>query len=338
MLPQNVSLRPYNTFGIEETAACLWPVGSEAALLEALQNPQLPRPFRVLGGGSNILLKGPVEGTVLKNDIPGKVLFPENSDTVLLQCGSGENWHETVLFALQHGLFGLENLTLIPGTVGASPIQNIGAYGVEVKDHIHSVRFVAFESGKAVEFPATDCAFGYRDSIFKNELRGKGMITAVTFRLSKTPNLKTSYGAIGEELKNAGIQNPTPRDVAEAVMRIRRSKLPDPAVIGNAGSFFKNPTIPEAHFRKLKAAFPEIPHYPAGEGLVKIPAGWLIEQSGWKGKIVGRAGVHARQALVLINAAGNATGAEIWHLSQEIINDIEQRFGILLEREVQVWP
>lgn len=338
MPSENVSLRAYNTFGIGETAARLLPVGNEAELIDALQNPELPRPFRVLGGGSNILLNGPVEGTVLKNEILGKRIFPEKETSVLLQCGSGENWHETVLFALENGLFGMENLALIPGTVGASPIQNIGAYGVEVKDLIHSVRFVPFESGKAMEFPAADCAFGYRDSIFKNELRGKGMITQVTFRLSRTPNLKITYGAIGEELQKNGIETPTPRDVAEAVMRIRQSKLPDPTVTGNAGSFFKNPVIPEAHFRKLQVDFPQIPHYPAGEGVVKIPAGWLIEHSGWKGKTVGNAGVHARQALVLINATGKATGAEIWELSQTIIDDIQNRFGITLEREVQVWP
>ena len=311
MLSQNASLRAHNTFGIEETAACLLPIRSEAELLHALANPQLPRPFRVLGGGSNILLKGPVEGTVFKNEILGKALLPETEDAVLLLCGSGENWHETVLFAIENGLFGLENLALIPGTVGASPIQNIGAYGVEVKDHIHSVRFVFFETGKAVEYRAADCAFGYRDSIFKNSLRGQGMITAVTFRLSRTPNLQTSYGAIGEELQAAGILAPRPRDVAEAVMRIRQSKLPDPAVIGNAGSFFKNPVISTAHFEKLKGDFPQMPHYPAGEGKVKIPAGWLIEQRGWKGKTLGNAGVHARQALVLINATGAAAGAEI---------------------------
>lgn len=338
MLSRNPSLRPYNTFGIDEAAACLLPVHSEAELLHVLGDASLPRPFRVLGGGSNILLKAPVPGTVFLNRISGKTIAEDVGGSALITFGSGENWHETVLFTLQNNLFGLENLALIPGTVGAAPIQNIGAYGVEVKDYIHSVRFIFFEDGKAVEFPAADCAFGYRDSIFKNELRGKGMITAVTFRLSRTPNLKTSYGAIGEELQSAGIQNPTPQDVAEAVMRIRRSKLPDPAVIGNAGSFFKNPVIAADHFRKLQAAFPQMPHYPAGEGQVKIPAGWLIEQSGWKGKTVGCAGVHARQALVLTNASGDATGAEIWDLSQKIIDDIAQRFGIVLEREVQVWP
>ncbi len=338
MPSENVSLHAYNTFGIVETAACLLPVSSEADLLHALQNPDLPKPFRVLGGGSNILLRGPVEGTVLKNEILGKTLFPESGDTVLLQCGSGEGWHETVLFSLENGLCGMENLALIPGTVGASPIQNIGAYGVEVKDLIHSVRFVHFEKGSVREFAAAECAFGYRDSIFKNDLRGKGMVTAVTFRLSKTPALKTGYGAIGEELQKEGVTQPTPQDVAAAVMRIRRSKLPDPAVTGNAGSFFKNPVIPEDHFRKLAVDFGQMPHYPAGEGKVKIPAGWLIEHSGWKGKTVGNAGVHARQALVLINHSGQATGAEIWDLSEQIIEDIQNRFGITLEREVQVWP
>ena len=338
MLSRNISLRPYNTFGIEATAACLLPVCSEAELCDAISNESLPRPFRPLGGGSNILLRDGVPGTILRNQISGKTIAKDTGDHALITFGSGENWHEAVLFTLQNGLYGLENLALIPGTVGAAPIQNIGAYGVEVKDFIHSVRFVFFEAGCVVEFAAADCAFGYRDSIFKNELRGKGMITAVTLRLSATPHLKTSYGAIGEELQNAGIQNPTPQDVAGAVMRIRRSKLPDPAVIGNAGSFFKNPVIPADHFRKLQTGFPEIPHYPAGEGQVKIPAGWLIEQGGWKGKTVGRAGVHARQALVLTNATGDATGAEIWQLSQQIVEDIVRRFGIALEREVQVWP
>lgn len=333
-----VSLHPHNTFGIAENAAALVPIHSEADLQDALKNEALPRPFRVLGGGSNILLTGHVEGTVLHNKIKGREIISGNKDHALLRCGSGENWHELVLFSLENGLYGMENLTLIPGTVGAAPIQNIGAYGVEVKDFIQSVRFMDFETGAATAFSADECAFGYRDSIFKNALRGKGMITEVTFRLSRNPNLKTSYGAIGEELKAAGIHQPTPRDVAGAVMRIRQSKLPDPAQIGNAGSFFKNPVIPAAQFDALKVQFPQIPSYPAGDGQVKIPAGWLIEQSGWKGKTVGRAGVHARQALVLINHSGDATGAEIWALSQEIVEDVEKRFGITLEWEVQVWP
>jgi UDP-N-acetylmuramate dehydrogenase len=333
----SVSLRALNTFGIDGTATALVEVHSEGALLDALQNPDLPRPFRALGGGSNILLTAPVSGTVLHNKIPGKTIVPEAADTALLVCGGGENWHQTVLFALQHNLYGMENLALIPGTVGAAPIQNIGAYGVEVKDLIHSVRFVAFEDGRVTDYAAADCAFGYRDSIFKNALRGTGMITQVTFRLRTQASINIRYGAITAELQKAGITEPTAQQVAEAVMRIRQSKLPDPAVTGNAGSFFKNPTVPLAQYETLQKTYPELPHYPAGEGLVKIPAGWLIEHSGWKGKTSGRAGVHPLQALVLINT-GEATGAEIWALSQQILEDVEQRFGILLEREVQVWP
>ncbi|RYD53167.1 MAG: UDP-N-acetylmuramate dehydrogenase [Sphingobacteriales bacterium] len=332
-----VSLRTLNTFGIDGTAAALVALHSEAELLTALQNPALPRPFRVLGGGSNILLTAPVSGTVLHNKMLGKTIVPESENTSLMHCGGGENWHQTVLYSLQQGLSGMENLALIPGTVGAAPIQNIGAYGVEVKDLIQSVRFVAFADGRVTEYAAADCAFGYRDSIFKNALRGTGMITQVTFRLFRNAAVNVRYGAIGDELQKAGITEPNSQQVAEAVMRIRQSKLPDPAVTGNAGSFFKNPTLPLAQYEALQKTFPELPHYPAGDGRVKIPAGWLIEHSGWKGKIAGRAGVHPFQALVLINT-GNATGAEIWALSQQILEDVQQRFGIELEREVQVWP
>lgn len=331
-----VSLQPYNTFGIAETAAAFVTIRSEADLQAALADERLPRPFRVLGGGSNILLRGPVPGTVLHNAIPGRVVVADDGEEVLLQCGGGENWHQLVLHSLEQGLYGLENLALIPGTVGAAPIQNIGAYGVEVKDLIYRVRFVNFADGRVQELEAVDCAFGYRDSIFKKALKDRGMITRVTFLLHRIPRLHLSYGALRETLAAAGIAHPTPQQVAEAVMHIRKSKLPDPAVTGNAGSFFKNPTLPEAQYEALLQRHPDLPGYPAGEGRVKVPAGWLIEQCGWKGRHLGPAGVHPRQALVLVNRGG-ARGADIWNLSEAIIADVRQQYHITLEREVQVW-
>ncbi len=328
----DASLRALNTFGFDETADCL------VALTDLAQLSQLdalPGPLRILGGGSNVLLTGPVIGTVVLNRLTGISVLREDADHVWLRSGAGEVWHELVMYAIGKGLGGIENLALIPGTVGAAPIQNIGAYGVEVKDTITEVEAWDRELGVLRTFSAADCRFGYRDSAFKHEWKDRAIVTAVTFRLSKRPAFHTGYGAIREELAAMGAE-PSTQAIAQAVIHIRRSKLPDPAEIGNAGSFFKNPTIPGDEFEPLVAKFPSLPSYPAGDGFVKIPAGWLIEQCGWKGFRNGDAGVHAKQALVLVNYGG-AKGAEILALAKEVMASVRERFGIGLEPEVQVW-
>jgi UDP-N-acetylmuramate dehydrogenase len=282
-----------------------------------------------------VLLTSAIKGTVILNRIKGITVVKEDANETWLRAGAGEVWHDLVLHAIGNNLGGIENLALIPGTVGAAPIQNIGAYGVEVKDTITEVECWHWEEKKLVTFSNEDCRFGYRDSVFKHSLKGKVVVTAVTFRLSKQPVLHIDYGAIRDELKAMELE-PSVQSIAQAVINIRRSKLPDPAVIGNAGSFFKNPTISRDAFAGLQARYPAIPSFPASEGLVKIPAGWLIEQCGWKGYRSGNAGVHAKQALVLVNY-GNATGREIWGLSDAVLHSVNETFGIELEREVQVW-
>lgn len=330
----NFSLLPYNTFHLDETAAHFALLEKESQLAAI---PSLPQPVKILGGGSNILLSGPQQGTVLRNELKGISIEKEDDDFVWLKVAAGENWHQFVLYAIAQGYGGVENLSLIPGTVGASPIQNIGAYGVEVKDVMDRVDFWHLEEERMQSLSAADCQFGYRDSVFKKALKGRVLITSVVFRLSKNPVLQLDYGAIRQELAlmNRAV-SPTIQDVSAAVIRIRQSKLPDPAVIGNAGSFFKNPVITAAHFAQLQQQFPGIAHYPAGEDRVKVPAGWLIETAGWKGFREGEVGVHERQALVLVNHGG-AKGADIYRLAERMISDIEERFGIRLEMEVQHW-
>ena len=296
----------------------------------------LAQPKHVLGGGSNVLLRAPVKGLVIKNELKGIELVREDENYKWFSVRSGEVWHEWVMFAIAEGLGGIENLALIPGTVGAAPMQNIGAYGVEVKDVIESVTFWHWEEKKYYTYSNVQCEFGYRDSIFKRVLGGKVFITSVVFRLSKKPAFNTSYGAIEDELRSMGATEPSVASIAQAVINIRSSKLPDPKQIGNAGSFFKNPTIPVVQFQALKEHFPQLPSYPVSDTLVKVPAGWLIEQCGWKGYRKDDYGVHAKQALVLVNY-GSATGSEIWALSQQIVDSVQQKFGIELEREVQVW-
>lgn len=329
---QNTSLLPYNTFGIDVTAEHFADVNS----LADLQDLPAGLSLHILGGGSNVLLTGNVHGLVLHNKLKGINVVREEEDHVWLSVASGEIWHNFVLHSIEMGLGGIENLALIPGTVGAAPIQNIGAYGTEVKQTIEEVSFWHLAERRLITLSNTDCRFGYRDSIFKTQLRGQFFITSVTFRLNKKPVLNTSYGAIEQELKDMGITHPTVKDVAQAVINIRTSKLPDPKVTGNAGSFFKNPTIPLAHYKVLQAAYPTIPHYPVSDDTVKVPAAWLIEQCGWKGHRAGDAGVHTKQALVLVNY-GHASGNEVWQLSGNIIDSVADRFNISLEREVQVW-
>lgn len=333
---RNISLKPYNTFGIDVTAEFFLEVTNEQMLPAITGDSSLPLQRCVLGGGSNILLTKPVTGLLLHNRLRGVEVIREDENHVWVKVCSGEVWHDFVMFAISKGWSGIENLALIPGTVGASPMQNIGAYGVEVKDTIESVSFWHWEENKFITYSNTDCDFGYRDSIFKHELKDKVFITAVVYRLNKTPNFNTSYGAISQELEKMGVTDISIRAIADAVIAIRSSKLPDPKEIGNSGSFFKNPTISKTLFDALKEQYPDIPSYPVSDSMVKVPAGWLIEQCGWKGKREGDAGVHAKQALVLVNY-GAATGAEIWNLSGEVLTSVKNKFGIDLEREVQIW-
>lgn len=331
-LQHNISLLPYNTFGIDVPAAYFAVMHTEDDLN---QISQLPHTVRILGGGSNILLTAPVPDIVLHNRLMGIDLLHEDKDHVWLSVKAGEIWHNLVLFAISHGWGGIENLALIPGTVGAAPIQNIGAYGVEVCNTIDSVTYWHLQHKQFVTLSNQACKFGYRDSVFKQELKGCILITSVVFKLSKHPILNTSYGAIEDELKHMNAL-PAVDTVAQAVINIRSSKLPNPKEIGNAGSFFKNPTISHTQYAQLLAMHTGMPHFPAGNDRVKVPAAWLIEQCGWKGYRAGNAGVHTRQALVLVNYGG-ATGAALWQLSGQIVDSVLNKFGIELEREVQVW-
>lgn len=332
-LQTNISLRPYNTFHIDACADSFYELSDESAL-PALS--LLPDAKKVIGGGSNVLLTGRVPGLLIRNGLRGITVVREDDTHLWLDVKAGENWHQLVLYAIGQNLGGLENLSLIPGCVGAAPMQNIGAYGVEVKDVIESVTAWHWEKQQFITLQNADCQFGYRESIFKHALKEQVLITSVVFRLNKQHVLNTSYGAIRDQLNIHGVAQPTIKDVSEAVIAIRQSKLPDPAVVGNAGSFFKNPTIAASQFLELQAAEKDIPSYPVSDTSVKVPAGWLIERCGWKGFRRGDAGVHPKQALVLVNY-GQASGSEIWDLSSEIVRSVEERFGILLEREVNVW-
>lgn len=332
----NVSLKAYNSFGIDVNASNFIELSSTQQLEGLLTDNSLIRPIRIIGGGSNILLTEPVKGTVLLNRLKGISILEEGEDYVQVEVQSGEVWHDFVMHAIDKGWGGIENLALIPGTVGAAPMQNIGAYGVEVKDTITSVCAWHIEKGEYANYSNEDCQFAYRDSIFKHKEKGKLFITSVTFKLSKKHTYNTSYGAIQEELAKQGCEQTSIKAIADAVIAIRSSKLPDPKLIGNAGSFFKNPTIDAELYTKLIKKFPKMPSYPVDNHRYKIPAGWLIEKCGFKGVKQGNTGVHEKQALVLTNNNGNATGVEIWRLSEEILQAVLSRFNILLEREVQI--
>ena len=331
-LLQHPSLRNFVTFGVESTCRHLYSIEDTEELALALGH--LERPL-ILGGGSNVLPIGDLDRDVLRISLKG-IEWAEGGDDPLVRVAAGETWHEVVLWALDHDLGGIENLALIPGTMGAAPIQNIGAYGVELESVFHHLEAMRIADGQVEIFDHARCRFGYRDSIFKQEARDRYVITAVTLRLHRRHTLNTSYGAIGDTLREWGIADPTIQDVSRAVIHIRQSKLPDPAVIGNAGSFFKNPVIPAAHYDTLKQEHPSIPGYPAEGDTVKVPAGWLIEQCGWKGKTLGRAGCYEKQALVLVNRGG-ATGEEIWSLAEAVMLSVRERFGITLQPEVNVW-
>ncbi len=328
-----ISLRPYNTFGIDAQAEAFVEIFSTDDLLRVLFHNHLP--IFVLGGGSNVLFTQDVEGLVLKNSIKGIEILEENDKNALVSVGAGEEWHQLVLWSIQQGLGGLENLSLIPGTVGAAPIQNIGAYGVELKDCFVRLEAVNLQTMHVEIFNHKDCEFGYRDSIFKHNAKGRYVITSVFLQLSKQPIIKSDYGDIQRVLQEAGIDQPTIEDISKAVTQIRQSKLPDPKELGNAGSFFKNPEISLDFYTTLKEKFEDIPSYPMGASSVKVPAGWLIEQCGWKGRRVGNCGSHAKQALVLVNY-GKATGDEIEQLAYNIIDSVEEKFGIRLTTEVNV--
>ena len=333
-IQENISLKPYNSFGIDVKARQFASFKNTEELSEILTNdPRLPT--LLLGGGSNILFTKDFDGLVLKNEIKGIKKINEDEDFVYIQAGAGENWHQFVLQCIENNWAGVENLSLIPGNIGASPMQNIGAYGVEIKDVFHELKAFHRKEKTNYTFGIKDCDFGYRESVFKRKYKDEFVIINVTYKLRKLPVFNTSYGAIEQELERMGAKQLSIKAVSDAVINIRSSKLPNPAEIGNAGSFFKNPEIDNVQFEMLKTQFPSIVGYPLVNGNVKLAAGWLIEQCGWKGYRKGDAGCHATQALVLVNY-GNASGTEIYNLSEEILQSVKEKFSVLLEREVNI--
>ncbi|MEK6477140.1 UDP-N-acetylmuramate dehydrogenase [Catalinimonas sp. 4WD22] len=340
-IQENISLKPYNTFGIDAIARFFVEINSVDDLQELISKKLYrEKEVFILGGGSNVLLTQDFDGLVIKINIPGIEVVEENEKFVWVRAGAGENWHMFVLHCIARGYGGVENLSLIPGTVGAAPMQNIGAYGVEIQDVFESLEAVNLSDGKVKNFTHEECQFGYRESVFKHILKGKYIITHVTLRLSKQPEINTTYGAIEETLKEMraqeGYEARTPiEEVSEAVIRIRKSKLPDPLKIGNAGSFFKNPVIDATKFESLQQAYPQVPGYKLADDRVKVPAGWLIEQCGWKGKKVGNTGIHNQQALVLVNH-GQAQGNEVITLAMQIKDSVWEKFGIEITPEVNI--
>lgn len=331
-LINSASLKAFTTFGVEATCDHLYRVEDFEELKLAVQYLENPL---ILGGGSNILPIGDIHRNVLRIELKGIYLL-EDGPEPLVGVAAGEVWHDFVMWALSQDLGGVENLSLIPGTMGAAPMQNIGAYGVELESVFHSLQAVEIGTGHTRIFLKEDCHFGYRDSIFKKEAKNKYVITGVNLKLTREHNIHTQYGAISDLLLERGISKPTIHDVSDVVIAIRQSKLPDPAVIGNAGSFFKNPVVRLSQYQALKASFPDLPGYPAGDIHMKIPAGWLIEQAGWKGRSLGNAGCYEKQALVLVNRGG-AKGEEIWALAREIIASVDQLFQVELSPEVNLW-
>ncbi len=331
----DVSLKPYNTFGIDVKAHWFCQINSVEELQNVLQNTDYQDVKKlILGGGSNILLTQDFDGLVLWIQIQGMDLVKETENCTFLRFGAGVNWHQAVLFAIKQNLGGIENLSLIPGTVGAAPIQNIGAYGVELKDVFESLEALEIDTGTLKIFDKNACQFSYRNSIFKQESKGKFIITSVVLKLQKKPTFQISYGAIRSLLAEKELEL-SPKNISDVVIQIRESKLPDPAKIGNSGSFFKNPEIPKAQFEALKMQFPDIIGYPVSVEKTKVPAGWLIEQTGIKGRRFGNTGTYEKQALVLVNY-GEATGEEILHFSKKIQNRVSEKFGIFLEPEVNL--
>ncbi len=336
-IEKDITLKKLNTFGIEAKAAFFAEISSTEDFLSLIKtdvyknNPRL-----VIGGGSNLLFTKDFEGIVIKNGLHGIDAVHQNEGHVWIEAKAGENWHKFVLWCVEYGYAGLENLSLIPGCVGAAPMQNIGAYGVEIKDVCEKVYALDMETGKETIFSNTDCKFGYRESIFKHSHKNKYLITSVVFKLSKKPNFNTSYGAIEQELSAMGVKELSIKAISQAVINIRSSKLPDPAVKGNAGSFFKNPEVSKEKHDELKKHFEKLVSYPIDNGGYKLAAGWLIEQCGLKGKCIGEACVHDKQALVLVNL-GNAKGKDVYALSEEVLQTVKAKFGVTLEREVNIY-
>lgn len=335
---QNISLKQYNTFGIDVKAKLFADFSSVEKLKEILAYARQLSPNTqklILGGGSNLLFTKDVDGFVLKNEIGTIEQVNEDDEFVYLRAGAGVNWHAFVQYCVQRNLGGAENLSLIPGNVGASPMQNIGAYGVEIKDVFQELEAYHLNDQSIVKFSNSDCAFGYRESVFKRQHKNQFVILNVTYKLRKKPVFNTSYGAINQELEHMGVTELSVKDISQAVINIRSSKLPDPKLIGNAGSFFKNPSVSKEKYHELLKEFSSIAAYTNADGTMKLAAGWLIEQCGWKGYRKGDAGCHAKQALVLVNY-GQATGKEIYDLSEEILQSVNAKFGVGLEREVNI--
>ncbi len=335
LIQKDISLKKYNTFGIDVTAKHFIAVNTINELIDVLKLNNYPDKF-ILGGGSNILLTKNINALVIHINLKGKKIVSKTESSIIISSGAGENWHEFVLWCINNGYGGLENLSLIPGNVGTSPIQNIGAYGVELKDHFVSCKVIDLESLELKTFNNTECRFGYRDSIFKQNAKGRYIITSVNFKLTtKNHNLRTNYGAIQEELNTMGTTSPSIQDISKAVIKIRESKLPNPKKIGNSGSFFKNPIINKTQFEALVKQFPDVPSYKLSEEAIKIPAGWLIEKAGFKGKTFNNYGVHKKQALVLVNYGGSK-GKDILKLAKLIQETIYRIFGVSIETEVNI--
>ncbi|MCB0495223.1 MAG: UDP-N-acetylmuramate dehydrogenase [Cyclobacteriaceae bacterium] len=334
-IQEHVSLQPYNTFGIDANARYFVEIRTEEELVALCKGDFLKdKNLLILGGGSNMLFTQDFDGIVIKNSIQG-FDTKHAGETIYVTAGAGMVWHELVLKTLENGINGLENLSLIPGTVGAAPVQNIGAYGVELKDLFFELKAIEIDSGEVKTFLHEECAFDYRYSVFKGPLKGKYIISSVTLKLHTSIEVNTSYGAINSTLNEWNIANPTPKEVSDAVIHIRQSKLPDPAKVGNAGSFFKNPVITKKQYDLLKSEFETIPGYPQPNNRVKVPAAWLIDQNGWKGKTLGNIGVNPKQPLVLVNYGGGK-GAELKELAYSILDSVKERFGIELEPEVNI--
>ncbi|MBB6460574.1 UDP-N-acetylmuramate dehydrogenase [Flammeovirga kamogawensis] len=335
MIETNKSLLPYHTFGAKVNAKYFTTAKSSHELAEIISENNNNNEFMIIGGGSNVLFTKDYEGLIIKNEIKGFEIIDEDDSTVTLKIGAGENWHNIVMKTVEKGWQGIENLALIPGTVGASPIQNIGAYGVEVKDVIQEVEVLDYSDFTLKTYSAKKCQFGYRNSIFKNELKGKISVISITIKLNKDWSFNTSYGAINDVLSKKPDLEVTPLRVANVIIGIRNSKLPDPKEIGNCGSFFKNPVLANTIADSILKEYPNAPHYPVGDDFTKIPAGWLIETTGWKGKSKGNVGTYPKQALVLVNNGG-ATGEEAWDLAMTIQQDVYNKFSIKIEPEVNI--
>ena len=333
---ENYPLIKLNTFGIDVKAKYFTSINTVNELIEIKKSEKFKdHELLILGGGSNILFTKDFNGLVILNNIKGKEIVDQNDDSIILKIGAGENWHELVMYCVDNGWGGIENLSLIPGNTGTAPMQNIGAYGVEIKETFVELEALEISSGKVVKFSNSECEFGYRESVFKNKMKNKYIILNITLELNKNPILNINYGDVKAILETKKIETPTIKDVSNAIISIRQRKLPDPKKIGNSGSFFKNPIIDINLLKLIEEKYPNVVSYKINENEFKIAAGWIIEKAGWKGKKFNNFGVHENQALVLVNY-GLANGKEIFNLSEKIILDIKEKFGITLEREVNI--